>query len=245
MFALTLVALAILGLIKGHFAPVWQAIPQAVPAREALAYLCSLVYLACGLGLLWPRTAARAAPVLLAWLLLWMLLFKVPYILLAPAEEVSYQSWGESAVVVAGAWVLYAGPAAQSERRRLASATAQWGLRIARLLYGLALIAFGLSHFVYLGATAPLVPHWLPAHRFWAYATGASYLGAGAALITNRCAAPAAALSALQIALITLLVWPPLLAGGADSFRWSEFVVSWQMSTAAWVVADCYRRRAQ
>src|SRR5579871_4909169 len=83
VFAFTLIALGILGLSRGDFAPVWQEIPNGVPARESLAYLCSVFYLAAGLGLLWQRTVALAARVLLGWLLLWMLLFKVPDIVRA------------------------------------------------------------------------------------------------------------------------------------------------------------------
>ena len=77
VFAVALTALGILGLVKGDFVAVWQPVPKGVPAREVLVYLCAFVSLASGIGLLWQRAAASAAPVLLASLLLWFVLFRV------------------------------------------------------------------------------------------------------------------------------------------------------------------------
>ena len=73
-----MIALGIAGLCKGDFSVIWQPVPKEVPAREALVYLCALISVACGVGLLWQRTAALAARALLLWFLLWLLLLRLP-----------------------------------------------------------------------------------------------------------------------------------------------------------------------
>src|SRR5258708_32027064 len=116
--------------------------------------------------------------------------------------------------MVAGAWVLYAWFAADWGKRWLGFAVGDRGVRIARVLYGLALIAFGLSHFAYLDLTAPLVPDWLPAHMFWAYFTGGTYLAAGAAGLIDLFARLAAPPSSLPMGAVTPFVWVTLLPPG-------------------------------
>jgi uncharacterized membrane protein len=239
VFALTLIGLGILGLVKGDFSPIWQGAPKGVPARELLAYLCALISLGCGVGLFVPRVAALASRVLLGYLLIWTLIFKGRFVVLQPLTEGTYQSCGENLVLVAGAWVLYAWLASEGARRGFLAG--ETGVRIARVLYALAMIAFGFSHFVYLNLTAPLVPPWLPWHTGWAYFTGTAYLAAGAAMLIGVFARLAAALSALQMGLFTLLVWVPLVAAGGDASQWSEFILSWALTAAAWVVVDSYR----
>ena len=241
-FAAMMIALGIQGMVKGGFTPVWQPVPNGVPAREVLAHLCAFISLACGMGLLWKRTAGPAARVLLAYLLLWLLVFRVRDIFRAPAALSSWDGGAETAVIVAGAWVLYTWFAADWDRKRFGFATGDKGVRRARVLYALAMIPFGLAHFAYVKETAALVPGWLPAHVAWAYVTGCAFLAAGVAVLINVCARLASALSALQIGMFTLLVWVPIVAAGStDAFQWNEFGISSALTVGAWVLADSYR----
>ena len=239
VFAATMIGVGFLGLIKGDLTAVWQ-VPGGVPASFVLAYVCAFISVACGIALLSARNVA-AARVLLAYLLLWLLVFGVPSLLHGLTVDV-YWSLCKTGVILAAAWVLYAWFAADWDRQRFSFAVGDKGLRIARALYGIAIIPFGLAHFQYVQHTASMVPGWLPAHVAWAYFTGAAFIAAGLGVLIGVCARLAAALSALQMGLFLVLVWVPTVATRSlNSFQWGEVLVTWVLTAAAWVVADSYR----
>jgi uncharacterized membrane protein len=238
-FALGLIGLGIVCLVCGDFAMQWQPVPASVPARTLLAYASSLLMIVGGAGLLSSRTAKLSSGVLLVYFLLWLLLLKLPAVVMAPLVEVNWLGFGESAVILAAGLALFAADRARSELSKPNFATGESGMRIARFLFGFALIPIGLSHFVYATQTIGFVPAWIPFRPFWAYLSGAGHIAAGLGVIFGIVPRLAALLEAAMIGVFTALVWVPLIVAEPTSqLNWTGFFVSWIIAAAAWVVAE-------
>ena len=240
VFAALMIGVGIQGLITGEFTTVWQPVPRGVPGREVLVYLCALLSLASGIGLLWRRTAALAARALLGSLVVWLLVWRIRALFIATLMEGSW-SLADTLVMTAAAWVLFAWFATDWDRQRLGFATGESGVRIAQVLYGLGMIPFGYAHFANVKGTAALVPGWLPWHLGWAYFTGGTFIAAGVAILIGVRARLAAVLSTLQMGLFLLLVWVPILrAGSLSAFQRMEVATNLALIAAGWVVADSF-----
>jgi uncharacterized membrane protein len=245
-FAASMVALGCLGFVYGDFAMNWQEVPNWVPGREILAYICAAIMFFCGAGLMLSRMPRLAAAVLLVYLVLWELLLRVPKVLIAPKVEVNWAGCAETAIVVAAGWALFAGLFESSrDSGILRFITGNRGIRGSRLLYGLALIPCGLAHFAYAKETADFIPEaWIPWHLGLAYLTGTAFLAAGIAiLIRTRLAPLAATLSALMMGVFTLMVWiPQVWSAPSERFQWTGLLISSALAAGGWVIADSYHR---
>jgi uncharacterized membrane protein len=225
-FAAGLTGLGVLNLIYADFALQWQPVPGWVPGRTGLAYLCGILMVGGGIGCLLPGAAPVARRVIFWFVLLWLVLLNLPRAVAAPAVQINWTACGEIAVLLAAAWLLTA-----PER----------SMRHAQLLFGIALLPIGLSHFVYAKETANLVPAWLPARTSWAILGGAGHLAAGLGVSFGVLARLAATLEAGMIAAFTLLVWIPAVLMAPSRLTWTALLVSWTIAAGAWVVAESYR----
>jgi uncharacterized membrane protein len=113
-----------------------------------------------------------------------------------------------------------------------------WRVTTARVLFAVSIVPIGLSHIVYMQATANYVPHWLPCRAGWAVLTGAGQIASGLGVLFNVLPRIAAFAEAGQIALYTLLVWAPALVAAPTRFNYTAFFVSWIFGAAAWAVAQ-------
>ncbi len=178
------------------------------------------------------RRTAKTGAVLLGAVYLAFALLCVSQIVAAPRI---YNSWGnffEQFSLVAGAALIYA---------RWSSAWSRETLnRIGRILLGICTVSFTLEQAFYLGATASLVPKWIPpTQMFWAVTTTVLFALAAVALLANRMALLATRLLTMMLVLFGLLVWVPLLLSDPHSHtNWSETVETFAIAGVAWILAD-------
>jgi hypothetical protein len=196
-----------------------------------LVYAASAALMFGGAAIQLRWTAKTGAAVLGAAYLVFVLLC-VPGIVAAPRI---YNSWGnffEQFSLLSGAAIVYAG---------LASAWSPETLnRIGRIFLGICAASFTLEQAIYLGATAHLVPKWVPpGQMFWAVATTVFFALAAVALLTNRMALLATRLMTMMIVSFGLLVWVPLVISDRHNHtNWSENAETFAIAGATWILAD-------
>jgi uncharacterized membrane protein len=223
--------MGLVSLVYGNDSFIWVAIPD-MPGSATLVYLCGLVLLASGIGLLWSPYQGLACRVLVIFLLLWLVVLKLPTLLFSPLEVVRWESCGETLAILAGVLCLLANQAGDKGK----------GIRLARYLLIAALPTFGLAHFVYADMTASLVPKWLPFPYFWVYLTGAANIAAAAGMLFGFYPRLAASLEAAMLWIFTLLVWiPRVTIAPSEQGNWTEWILSAAIAAGAWLVAETYR----
>ena len=245
LFATGIVCVAGLVLVYGYSVLLFQEVPPAWDGwLTTVGYASAAILAVTGFGLLFDRSAQLSVRILLPFLLLW-LLTRIPVVLTDPLREISWFAIGEIAVPVSAALTLYvwlSGPGAAS---RLQRAAATYGPVVTRILVGGSIITFGLSHFFEFAArTVSLVPAWLPFRTAVADLAGGAQVAAGLGVLCNVQPRLAAAAEAGMLSLFALLVWVPAVISrpGLQS-NWVEFLVTWELAAACWVVAEGFRRR--
>lgn len=231
IYAVGAIGLGLVGLAFGDFALQWQPVPKGLPAREALSMVSALALLAAGLALLWKRSALYGALALAVMYGLWSFVLKTPKLIARPLEMLSWLAFSETLALASGGLmlaVLTLPPGRVEARLRLC----------ARVAFGLCAPVFGLSHFVYAGFTAAMVPAWIPpGGLFWALATGVAHIAGGVAILSGVQARLAATLLTVMYAGFALLLHAPRVAAAPTAhIEWVMLGIATSMAGAAWAI---------
>jgi len=247
LFSVGMIGLGALSVISRDFAFDWQPVPAFHPGREVLAVICGLFMIAVGVALLFRVTTALAARVIFPFVLLWLCL-KLPRVIYAPQIEGVWIGFGEIGMLLAGGWVLFAQLSELETSRIFSRITGHRGLRIAQVIFGLAVIPVGLGHIFYVEITASLVPSWLPFRVALAYLTGIGQIACGLGILFLVIPRFAALIETAMLALFAFLVWgpntwfagTPKLAGTPAGARFplTAFLITWIIGASALLIAS-------
>jgi len=242
LLAIGMMGLGMLSLVFHDFALQWQPVPEWVGMRAPLAVMSGVVLLAGGFALLIPPVARTAALILTLYLLTWVVLLQVPAGLAKPAEVASWLGFAEDLAMMCGLWTVLA---KATEGREVGFITSPGGAAVARILFGIACLEFGLSHFAYAGFTSQMIPAWLPQRLPLAYLTGACHCAAGFALLFGILPRLAATLEAAMMGLFVLLVHVPMVFGPPTQLAWTMLFVALSLTGSAAAIAWSLRETAQ
>lgn len=243
LFAAALIALGITGLVDGDFALVWQQVPPNLPGRTVLAYVCAVIELATGVGLLFERTLTPACRILFPYLVLWVVLLEIPEVVRAPLDAEAWGGIGETGTMAAGAWCLFAAHAGPWGMQYLGSTVESIGIRAARGLLVLTLPMLGMEVIVdALKAGDHVMQPWLqalPDPMAWAILSGAGSFATCLGILFGIWPRLAATLEAAMVGIIGIVYWGPDLYTGRTAT--TAFIITFLVAAGVWVVAETYR----
>ena len=152
IFSFAIVALGAENIVRAHDAHSIPALPF-LPPIPWLAILFGILWIACGVGLLIERWLRPSAYTLGATYIFWTLVHVVPQYIANPGD-MGLRTIVFEPLSLACIALLLPGPAV----------TPKWLTLTCRAIIAIAMIVFGVDHFLGLVFIASLIPGWIPWH---------------------------------------------------------------------------------
>ncbi len=247
IFAFAIVALGVetlvcAGVTQQALGPGYNAIPVLpwVPAIPWLAIAAGIIWTTCGVGILLGAWQRGSAFTLGAMYTAAALIIVLPHYVAHPGDM------GLRTVVfepLALASIAFLIPG---------EATPVWLARASRIVFGLAMVVFGVDHFLALQGIGTLVPGWIPWHVFWIAFFGAVFIAAGVGIGIGKFERLSWAAIGLMFAVwvITLHVprtlgWYHIPGAITDPDEWSSLFIAVGLWGGPWAMARTTTGRPQ
>jgi uncharacterized membrane protein YphA (DoxX/SURF4 family) len=220
-----------------------QAFGDHIPGREIFAYSTAAWMIAGGMAILW-RRSARAGAAALAAIYFIFVVFWLPRFYWAPHVlgfripvfiGVSGGAGSQLIACIAGVLV-YASLAARDSWQRT--------MGIARWIFGLCAIDFGLGHLTDIKDNFVYVPKWLPpGAEFWVIVTGICFVLAGLGIVSGILDVLAARLLALMFLIFNLVILPAFIfTDPKNHAAWGGYAYNLAAVASAWILGDSLAR---
>jgi uncharacterized membrane protein len=195
------VAIAATGLLTIYYRdfPYYFIPPHHVWLTDHVAaiYLSGALLFVAGAWIVWGKRLAPVCLSLGAALVLIFCFYFIPYELSTSTVYMHYGAWENAAkeLALAGGALVVA------------------GRKIGRVLFALAIISFGVDHYVYAHEATGYMPTWIGYQLFWIYFTGTCLLGSGIAILLKiRVRLFAALLGTMILIWVIILHIPKVIA---------------------------------
>ncbi|HWZ97071.1 MAG TPA: hypothetical protein VN025_04855 [Candidatus Dormibacteraeota bacterium] len=192
-------------------AEIGQIIPAWIPAHAFWVYFVGTCLILGGLSIVFQKHAWLAAGLFGVMLLCFEALMNIPGVVALPHSRII---WSLCVREFSFSWGALSLAAMHTQQWRMKGT--HWLISVARNVLGIALVFFGVEHFLHpeLLPGVPLeqlTPNFIPAHSLWGYLTGVVYVLAGICLLINKKARTAATWAGLFVLFAVIFFCVPYM----------------------------------
>jgi len=214
--AISLVVFGIQHFLYANF--VASLVPAWIPGRLFWAYFVGVAFVAAAIGAVVPKITRPAGILLGILFFLFVVTLHIPRIAAHSRDGNEWTSGFVALAMCGGAWILANATPLEGRRE---SATSF--LRPGPYFFSLAIVAFGVQHFLNEKLTMRVGPPWFPGRPLWAYLTGTVLIVAGAAVVIGKHARLTATLLGTILFLFFLFLHiPRILVNLHDPGPWTS-----------------------
>jgi uncharacterized membrane protein YphA (DoxX/SURF4 family) len=237
IFAAAIAGLGVQCLVRSSAVPALEPVSSSA-SLELIGWITGIVLVGAAVATLARATAYYGAAVIAAVLLLWVVLLHAPALVAAPKNGGAWTGAFETFALSGAALVLFGLTRGAAGYEREPDAVATRASMIGRLIYGVSMPAFGVLHFLYIAYVAYVIPNWIPAHVFFAYATGIAHVASGLSILAGVLARFAAYCTAAMFGTWVLIVHAPrVLAHSHEPSEWTSMLIAIGMCGGALLIA--------
>jgi len=179
-------------------------VPAWLPGRLFWAYFVGVAFVAAAIGAVVPKMTRTAGILLGILFLLFVVTLHIPRIAAHSRDGNEWTSGFVALAMCGGAWILAGATLLEAEPKSTVSFP-----RLGRYFFSLAMLAFGVQHFIDERMTIRVGPPWFPGRPIWAYLTGAALAATGVAIFLGQKSRLAATLLGALLFLFFLFVRIP------------------------------------
>lgn len=236
LFGVAFVAFGIQYFLYAHTASQQVIGPPWFAGRVAVAWLMAVILFAAGLSIAANRNVRIMAGGLGLVLLVRILFIHGPRLVAAFHDPAPWTSGFEVVAMASGAWLLAAIPNGEADLQLHEAAP------VARFLFAVSLVVFGVQHFMYANFIATLLQSWMPFHLFWAYFVGVAFFATALALIVGVWARVASTMLGVMFLVFFFSLHLPRVASAShNGNEWTSMFVALAMWGTSWIVSGSLR----
>lgn len=209
--------------------------------HAALVYLAGAFLFLTGASILLGKQLLPVGVLLGTVLFLVFCFYFIPYEILVSPNHMHFGDWENAAKVLAlagGAFII-ADSGVVRDQRPLSGIRGKL-IRLGTALFPLAILSFGVDHFLYAKEAGDYIPSWIADHLFWMYLTGSALLASSIAILLRIKPRSAAGLLGGMIFIWVIILHIPKCLAAPFAVNGGE-IVSGLLALAycgtAWVIA--------
>ena len=238
LFATAIAGLGVQCLVRGNAVPALEPV-LATSGHSVIGWITGVLLIGAAIAMLSRHATSYGAAIIAAVLLLWIALLHVPALIASPNKGGVWTGAFESLALSGAALLLWGLTAHASGSDRARSSFAARATTIGRLMYGISMPVFGILHFLFIPYIVFVTPSWIPAHVFFAYATGVAHVASGLSLVTGVLSRIAAYCTAAMFGTWVLIVHAPRVFRSSHiPSEWTSMLIALGMCGGALLIAS-------